>query len=73
MNEIQAQKILDSMIAFIKQHGEEEVNDIKQSSDTDFIISKNNYITEEKQKITENFKNELENQEVRLKIEKSKK
>jgi hypothetical protein len=29
MNEIQAQKILESMIAFIRQHGEEEVAAIK--------------------------------------------
>jgi vacuolar-type H+-ATPase subunit E/Vma4 len=72
MNETQAQKILDSMIAFIRQHGNEEVTSIKQSSDAEFIIQKNNYITEEKLKITENFKTELENQEVRLKIEKSK-
>ena len=72
MNEIQAQKILDSMISFIKQHGEEEVTAIKQSSDAEFIVQKNNYITKEKLKITENFKNELDNQEVRLKIEKSK-
>jgi hypothetical protein len=60
------------MIAFIRQHGEEEVINIKQSSDAEFIVQKNNYVTEEKLKITENFKNELENQEVRLKIEKSK-
>jgi vacuolar-type H+-ATPase subunit E/Vma4 len=60
------------MIAFIRQHGNEEVTSIKQSSDAEFIIQKNNYITEEKLKITENFKTELENQEVRLKIEKSK-
>ena len=72
MNETQAQKILDSMIAFIRQHGNEEVTSIKQSSDAEFIIQKNNYITEEKLKFTENFKTELENQEVRLKIEKSK-
>lgn len=61
MNEIQAQKILDSMIAFIRQHGEEEVTSIKQASDAEFIVQKNNYITEEKLKITENFKTELEN------------
>ena len=38
----------------------------------EFTIEKNNYVAEEKIKITENFKNELGNQEVRLKIEKSK-
>lgn len=60
------------MIAFIRQHGEEEVTAIKNASDAEFIVQKNQYITEEKLKITENFKNELDNQEVRLKIEKSK-
>ena len=38
----------------------------------EFTIQKNNYVEEEKKKITENYKNELANQEVRLKIEKSK-
>jgi vacuolar-type H+-ATPase subunit E/Vma4 len=60
------------MVAFIRQHGQEEVTAIKTASDAEFIVQKNNYVTEEKLKITENFKNELENQEVRLKIEKSK-
>ena len=72
MNEVTAHKILDSMIAFIKQHGEEEVAAINASADNEFIVQKNNYVSEEKIKITENFKNELENTEVKLKIEKSK-
>ena len=38
----------------------------------EFTIQKNSYVEEEKKKITENYKNELANQEVRLKIEKSK-
>ena len=40
--------------------------------DDEFTIQKNTYIEEEKKKIGENFKNELANNEVRLKIEKSK-
>ena len=72
MNDVQAKRILDSMISFIKQHGEEEVSAINTSADNEFIVQKNNFVSEEKVKITENFKNELENQEVRLKIEKSK-
>jgi hypothetical protein len=39
----------------------------------EFTIEKNSYLDEEKNKITENFKNELSNAEVRLKIERSKK
>jgi hypothetical protein len=61
MDSAQAQRILDSMIAFIKQHGDEEVAAINASADNEFIIQKNSYVTEEKVKITDNFKNELEN------------
>ena len=72
MNTKQADKILESMVAFIKQHGKEEVDRIEKSMGDEFTIQKNQYVEEEKKKITENFKNELANQEVRLKIEKSK-
>lgn len=60
------------MVAFIQQHGKEEVARIQKSMGDEFTIQKNNYVEEEKRKITENYKNELANQEVRLKIEKSK-
>ena len=60
------------MVAFIKQHGIEEVSRIEKSMGDEFTIQKNQYVEEEKKKITENYKNELANQEVRLKIEKSK-
>ncbi len=69
---IQAEKILESMIQFIKQHGDEEVARIEKSMGDEFTIQKNQYVEEEKKKITDNFKNELSNQEVRLKIQKSK-
>ena len=72
MNQTQANKILDSMVAFIHQHGIEEVARITQSSNNEYTSQKNNYVAAEKEKIEENFKNELANQEVRLKIEKSK-
>jgi hypothetical protein len=38
----------------------------------EFTIQKNQYVDDEKKKITENYINERANQEVRLKIEKSK-
>ena len=38
----------------------------------EFTIQKNQYIEEKKQEIHETLKNELANQEVKLKIEKSK-
>ena len=38
MNDANAKKILDSMIAFIKQHGDEEVAAINASADNEFIV-----------------------------------
>jgi len=72
MNGKQADEILTSMVAFIKQHGIEEVDRIKKAAGDEFTIQKNQYVDEEKKKISEDFKNKLANEEVRLKIEKSK-
>jgi len=35
----------------------------------EFTIEKNNYVDEEKKRITENFKAELDNEEIKLKID----
>lgn len=72
MNGKQADEILTSMVAFIKQHGIEEVQRIEKAAGDEFTIQKNQYVDEEKKKISEDFKNKLANEEVRLKIEKSK-
>ncbi len=60
------------MIAFIEEHGKETVAKIEKSMGDEFTIQKNQFVDDEKKKITENFKAEMSNQEVRLKIEKSK-
>lgn len=60
------------MVEFINRHGEEEVARIKKSTDDEWTVARNAYVAEEKAKIKENFKNELSNQVVRMKIEKSK-
>lgn len=72
MNKKQADTILSSMVAFIQQHGKEEVERIEKAMGDEFTIQKNQYVEDEKKKISENYKNELSNQIVRLKIEKSK-
>ena len=60
------------MVQFIRQHGDEEVARIKQSEFDQFTVQKNAYVSAEKDKISESFKNDLANQEVKMKIEKSK-
>ena len=72
MNKKQADSILSSMIAFIEQHGKEEVDRIEKSMNDDFTVGKNQYVEDEKKKIEKNYETELKNQQVKLKIEKSK-
>ena len=60
------------MVAFIKQHGIEEIARIEKATGDEFTISKNSYVDEEKKKLHENYKNMLANKEVEIKIEKSK-
>mgnify|MGYP001011192584 CR=1 FL=1 len=72
MNQVTASKILESMVAFIKQHGMEEVAAINTAANSEFIVQKNAFVAEEKIKISDNYKNMLANEEVRLKIEQSK-
>ena len=57
-------KILENMVAFIRQHGEEEVSRIKQSENEQFTVQKSKYLENEKGKIAENYKNRLANEEV---------
>ena len=71
-NPLTGDKILDNMVAFIRQHGEEEVARIMRSMDEQFTVQKNAFVDNEKQKISDSFKNELANREVKMKIEKSK-
>ena len=54
------------------RHRREEVERIKKSMGDDFTIEKNAYVDEEKSKIAWSFQNVLVNQEMRMKIEKSK-
>ena len=61
------------MVAFIRQHGAEEVARIEKSAGDEFTIQKNNYVEEEKKKISDNYKKDLAAKEVQLKIIQSKK
>jgi len=60
------------MISFIEQHGQEEVKRIDQQGKAEYTKQSQEYVLAEKDKIAQNFKNDLANQEVKMKIEKSK-
>lgn len=65
--------ILKSMVDFIRSHGDERVKTIERQTDDEFTIQKENYIAEEKERITAEIKERLRKDEINLKIEKSKK
>jgi vacuolar-type H+-ATPase subunit E/Vma4 len=55
MNQDPSDKILNNMVAFIEQHGREEVERIKKSMGDEFTIEKNAYVDEEKNKIAQSY------------------
>jgi len=59
------------MVEFIKKSGQERVKEIEQQADNDFNVGKEQHIEAEKKRLTENFANKLNNEEIRLKIAKS--
>lgn len=71
MNTNQAKIILDSMIDFIRKSGEERVKEINQQAENDFNVGKEQHIEAEKKRLTDNYANKLQNEEIRLKIAKS--
>ena len=56
-----ADKILDSMIQFIEQHGNETVEKINKQQADEFTIQKNSYVEEKKEEITASLKTQLAN------------
>ena len=72
MANVHAEKILDNMVAFIKQHGEEERINIEKKMNEDFTVKKNQFIMTKQKEIEENFKNQLQNEKNNYKIDMSK-
>jgi hypothetical protein len=72
MNDSEASTILKSMVSFIRSHGDERVMTINKQADDEFTIQKENYISEEKERLAADVKEKLRKDEINLKIEKSK-
>ena len=71
MNGAQSTKIMNSMLEFIRQHGNERVAEIKRQTQEDFVVQKEQLIQKEKQRLTNQFNKDLSIAEINLKIEKS--
>jgi len=59
------------MIAFITTHGDERVATIKKQAEDEFTIQKENYIAEQKEALIGDYKNKLQQDEIKLRIQKS--
>ncbi len=59
------------MIAFIRTHGDERVQTISKQAEDEFTIQKENYIAEQKEAIILDYKNKLQQDEIKLRIQKS--
>lgn len=71
MNVNQSNEILQSMINFIKSHGDERVNEIEDEAREMFNIEKEKLIESEKSRLEEKHTKDLQNEEVKMKIARS--
>lgn len=71
MNNEEASQVLKSMIDFIRSHGRERVETINKQAQDEFTIQKEKYIAEEKERLTQEYKNRLQQDEIKLRIQKS--
>jgi V-type H+-transporting ATPase subunit E len=72
MDTAEAATILSSMVQFIRTHGNERVHTINKQASDEFTVQKEQYIAEEKERITSEIRERLRKDEINLKIERSK-
>ncbi len=71
MNDQEASKVLESMVQFIENHGRERADTIRKQAQQEFTIEKEKYIANEKERIISDYKNKLQQDEIRLRIQRS--
>ena len=71
MNANQSNDILNSMINFIKSHGDERVKEIMEQANQDFSIGKEKMCEAEKARLAEKLEKDLNIAEVNMKIKRS--
>ncbi len=71
MNDQEASKVLESMVQFIENHGRERADTIRKQAMQEFTIEKEKYIASEKERVIGEYKNKLQQDEIRLRIQRS--
>ena len=72
MDDSEASNVLDSMIQFINNHGEEQADQLRREADQEFTIECEKIVGTEKDRLDKIFETRLEQEGVELKIKKSK-
>ena len=72
MDDSETSNVLDSMIQFINNHGEEQAEQLRREADQEFTIECEKIIGSEKDRLDKIFETRLEQEGVELKIKKSK-
>ena len=71
MDDSEASNVLDSMIQFINNHGEEQADQLRREADQEFTIECEKLIGSEKERLNKIFDARLEQEGVEMKIKKS--
>ena len=68
MDDTEANNVLDSMIQFISNHGEEQADQLRREADQEFTIECEKLIGSEKERLKKIFDQRLEQEGVELRI-----
>ena len=78
MNENEASKVLDSMVQFIRNHGQEKAATIRRQAEQEFTIGKSRrsahrvekekFIKDEKNRIEADYENKLQQDEIKMRM-----
>jgi V-type H+-transporting ATPase subunit E len=71
MEDSEASNVLDSMIQFISNHGQEQAEQLEREADQEFTIECEKIIGSEKERLNKIFETRLEQEGVEMKIKKS--
>lgn len=71
MNDFEAKACHEAMLKYLRRTGEDKIKATKAQADEEFAAQKNAYVHEEQERIANELKNRLAQDEIKLKIQRS--
>jgi hypothetical protein len=71
MNDFEAKSCHEAMLKYLRRTGEDKIRATKAQGDDEFAMQKNSYVREEQERIINDFKTRLAQDEIKLKIQRS--